>query len=105
MEKVMIDRKLKRKVESAKKYKDSVCSVRFKDLKDTFWFDTVEHLQEFLNEQSSERYYDKELRKGYFDYVNDANEVLRYHVKSNRGTLEVIREENLGWIQSKEGNG
>lgn len=95
---VMVDRKLKRKIESMEEF-DGSYSVKFKDLVDTFWFNTADQLQEFLNVQSRERCYDKELRQGYFDYVNDADEVLRYYVKSNRGALEVIKEENLGVIK------
>lgn len=95
MENVMIDRRLKRKVESLNEWKDAF-SIKFKDLIDTFWFETVDQLQEFLNEQARERYYNKEVKNGYFDYVNNANETLRYHVKSNRGTLDLLKEENLG---------
>ncbi len=95
---VMVDTRLKRKIESMNEL-CGACSIKFKDLIDTFWFDTTDQLQEFLNVQQNERYFDKELRQGYFDYINDANETLRYHIKSNRGTLEVIKEENLGVIK------
>lgn len=94
----MIDTKLKRKVEHLNEWQNDVCSIKFKDLDDVFWFDSKEKLQEFLNVQSVERYYDEELRKGYFDYINENNEKLRYYIKSNRGKLELIREENLGVI-------
>lgn len=97
MNSVMIDTRLKRKVEGVYKHQDSY-SVRFVDLIDTFWFSDSIVLQEFLNEQASERYYDKKLRKGYFDYINEHNETLRYYVTSNRGKLTVTKEENLGVI-------
>ena len=95
---VLVDSKLKRKIESISGKEDVYYMVKFKDLDDTFWFSDYVEFQEFLNQQSRERYYDKEVRKGYFDYINDANETLRYYVKSNRGALELIREENLGII-------
>lgn len=77
---------------------EDVCSIKFIDLDDVFWFNSKESLQEFINIQVKERYYDKEIRNGYFDYINENKETLRYHVKSNRGTLELIREENLGMV-------
>ena len=92
---VMIDTRLKNKIETA--YSIGGCySIRFIDLVDTFWFNEIHELQDFLNIQSKERYYDKKIRDGYFDYVNENNETLRYHVNSNRGKLTVIKEENLG---------
>lgn len=40
--------------------------------------------------QTKERYYDKSLRKGYFDYINEFNEIHRYMITNcTRGTLEV----------------
>lgn len=95
MNSVMVDRKLKSKIEDMSELQGAFV-IKFKDLSDSFWFSDKNEVQEFLNVQSRERYYDKQLRKGYFDYINDANELLRYHVKANRGTLEVINEENLG---------
>lgn len=95
---LLIDSRLKSKIEDLMEWQEDVCSVKFNDLDDTFWFNNKIELNEFIKNQESERFYDKSLRKGYFDYVNDANEVLRYYVESKRGTLKVIREENLGQV-------
>lgn len=67
--------------------------VKFKDLDDAFWFGDKIELQEFLHKQAVERFYEKELRKGYFDYVNEHNETFRYHVLAKRGTLTLLNEE------------
>jgi hypothetical protein len=96
---VMMDTRMKSKIEEL--YDLSMggieCyTVRFKDLDDAFHFGNIEELQEFLHEQTLERFYDKELRKGYFDYINENNETLRYHVESKRGTLTLLEEECLG---------
>lgn len=95
MSSVMIDTRLKRKVEKIYSLQGAL-TIRFKDIQDAFWFDNETELQEFLNVQVRERYYDKSLRQGFFDYVNENNETYRYYVSSNRGTLTVINEENLG---------
>jgi hypothetical protein len=95
-ESVMVDLRLKNKIESMKEWENDVCSISFKDLDDTFWFGSKLELQEFLNIQASERFYDKELRKGYFDYINENNETLRYHIESKRGILTLLNEECLG---------
>jgi hypothetical protein len=70
----------------------SCFSVKFKDLDDTFYFNTVGETQEFLRMQESERFYDKSLRKGYFDYKNEHGELFRYFVKVGRGNLELLEE-------------
>jgi hypothetical protein len=95
---VLMDSRMKSKIEDVMEWNNDVYSVKFKDLDDAFWFGSKVDLQEFLNNQAQERFYDKELRKGYFDYVNDAGETLRYHIKSNRGTLTLLEEECLGVI-------
>jgi hypothetical protein len=89
---VMIDVRMKSKIESLTEW-GKVCSVKFNDIHDTFWFSDKNMLQEFLHNQAAERFYDKELRKGYFDYINEHSETLRYHVESNRGTLTLLKEE------------
>lgn len=93
---IMVDSKMKSKIESVNEFEGETCSIRFKDLEDTFWFKSIYDLQEFLNNQSVERFYDKSLRKGYFDYTNENNETFRYHIKSNRGSLELISEDFVG---------
>lgn len=89
MKTLIIDIKIKNKIESLTEF-GGVYIVKFKGLIDTFWFESVEAVQEFMNVQARERIYEKELRKGYFD------ETLRYYVKANRGALTVIEELNLG---------
>lgn len=96
-ESIMVDTRLRHKIEGIYTL-NGVCSIEFKDLQDAFWFNSKVELQEFVNVQSRERYYDKKLRLGHFDYINENGETYRYHVKSNRGTLTVIKEENLGVI-------
>lgn len=93
MEKIMMDRRMKSKIESLHEHDNGSCSVKFTDLHDTFWFEDKEQLQDFVNQVARERYYDKELRRGYFTYTNEHNEIFKYHVKSNRGTLTLIKEE------------
>lgn len=95
---ILIDTKLKSKIEDAYEM-NGVYTIKFKDLQDAFWFDDKVDLQEFLNIQAKERYYDKKLRNGYFDYRNENNEMLRYYVTSTRGTLTVTKEENMGIIE------
>lgn len=95
MKSIMVDRRLKSKIEELAEWDKDVCSVRFKDLTDTFWFDGTEALQDFLNQHSRERYYDKSLRKGYFLYTNENNEIFKYNVEANRGKLTLISEEFL----------
>ncbi|WP_125154526.1 hypothetical protein [Clostridium rectalis] len=88
--KVMIDSRLKKNIESLMIYENGCCSVKFKDIEDTFWFDKVEDLQEFMLIQAKERYYDKSLRKGYFRYINENNEEVIYKINNvSRGKLEV----------------
>jgi len=92
----IMDTRLKNRIESSidwSRDSNESYSVKFKDLEDTFWFNSWDKLQEFLNNQVSERFYDKELRKGYFDYINKYGETLRYHVESKRGTLTLLNEE------------
>ena len=92
MNSVMVDTKLKNKIESMNEYNKGVCSIKFKDMDDTFWFNTKSELQEFLNKQSVERFWDKELRKGYFDYINDCGDTLRYFVEVVRGKVTSYRD-------------
>lgn len=93
MHSIVIDRRLKSKIEELAEWDENVYYVRFKDLEDTFWFDDLNTLQDFLNQNSRERYYDKEVKLGYFTYTNENNEIFKYHVKSNRGKLSLLSEE------------
>ena len=94
--KIYMDSRLKRKIESLTDMsRDGIESyvVRFKDLMDAFWFNSKEDLQNFVRGQEVERYFDKSLRKGYFDYTNEYNETFRYYVECERGSLNLIKEE------------
>jgi hypothetical protein len=93
---ILVDSRLKNKIETLMdcSHDNNECYlVAFKDLEDSFWFDNITDIYEFLNKQTVERFYDKELRKGYFDYINEYNETLRYYVQSNKGILTLIKEE------------
>lgn len=101
---ITIDGRLKSKIEDLtdwSKENNACYCVKFKDIEDSFWFGNDSDLYNFMGEQISERFYDKELRKGYFDYVNENGEAVRYHVEVKRGTVTSIKDENIGVI-SKE---
>ena len=93
MSSIIIGRKMKNRIEEAYKFNDNAYSIRFKDLKDTFWFSSIADLQDFINQVERERYYDKEVKKGYFTYTNEHGERFKYNVKSNRGALTLLSEE------------
>ena len=91
--KITIDSRLKSKIEELTDYSkgENACyMVRFKDLDDAFWFSNDSDLYKFMAEQVSERFYDKELRKGYFDYENDEGETIRYHYVVKRGSFTSV---------------
>ena len=93
MSSIIIDSRLKKNIESLYEYKGGSCSVKFKDIDDTFWFNNYKELQEFVNNQAAERYCDKSLRKGYFDFINEYGEKIRYNIVENiRGKLKVKEE-------------
>lgn len=98
MNKIMLDTRMKNKIEHIQEI-ENCCSVKFIDLPDTFWFNEVSELQEFLNIIARERYYDKKLRKGYFMYTNENNEVFKYTIESKRGTLKLISEDYVETIE------
>lgn len=94
-ESIIIDSRLKKNIKEMMHYNNDCCSVKFKDLDDTFWFDNKYLLNNFLNNQASERYFDRSLRKGYFDYTNEYDETFRYYIEANRGTLKMLRDEEF----------
>lgn len=85
---VVVDRRLVRFIRSLMEWENDVYSVTLSDLDETFWFNSFADLQEFLNKQAVERFYEDELKKGYFEYVNDNGEKLKYSItKLNRGRI------------------
>lgn len=68
-------------------------SVRLKDIDETFWFENEVAAQEFLNKQVTERVADKELRKGYFDYIDERKDTHRYFIN------EVVRGEIVSFTE------
>jgi len=98
---VLIDRRLKGKIESLMEYdiEDNICyTVRFKNIDDMFWFESEVDLYNFMKEQASERFYYKELRKGHFNYINAYGETLRYYIETKRGTIILYNEDNIGFV-------
>lgn len=104
--KILVDARIKSKIEELvdmSKDENNTCfSVKFKDCQDTFWFGKEVDLYNFLGRQVSERFYDKELRQGFFDYLNENNETIRYFIEVKRGTITSVRDENLGTFKEKE---
>lgn len=91
-----IDSRLKKFVEG-RIWDGGVISILVKDIDESFHFlDTVK-AQDFLNKQTTERFADKSLKKGYFDYVeeNPADDTThRYYIeKLERGEIVSFREE------------
>ncbi len=89
---IVIDKRMKNKIESMYLYDKGVCSVRFTDIEETFWFDSEGGLQEFLHHIARERYYDKALRKGWFPYINEQGNTIHYYVENERGKLTITQE-------------
>lgn len=93
---VYVDVRMKSKIDSLVDMSngETIClMVRFKDVDDAFFFNSDYELQEFMHQQLRERFLDKELRKGYFDYINENNNTLRYYVKSKKGRFVFVNEE------------
>lgn len=90
MDRLSIDTRLKSKIENMFKYENGSCSVKFVDVEDVFWFNDKNDLQEFLRHQEVERFFDKQLRKGYFDYMNENEDTLRYFVTVVRGKYQSV---------------
>lgn len=88
MNSLRIDSRLKKNIENIQEWENGVYSLKMKDIQDTFWFNNIIDMSEFLNEQARERYYDKSLRKGQFTYLNEYDEKIVYTIDSvNRGTI------------------
>lgn len=73
---------------------DDIMCIMLKDIEEAFWFVDEVLAQDFLNIQAIERVYDKELRKGYFDYVDEYGATHRYYInKLVRGKITSFTEE------------
>jgi ferritin len=86
---IIIDARIKRFVEGCLLGENNeTISIRLKDIDETFWFENEVATQEFLNRQVTERVADKELRKGYFDYIDEYGDTHRYFINEiTRGKI------------------
>lgn len=97
MKNIIIDKKLERfiKVCLLGEHED-ILSIHISDIGESFYFDKQVTAQDFLNKQSIERFGDKELRVGYFDYMDEYGTIHRYIIKSLvRGKIIAYSEEVL----------
>ena len=92
---ILIDKRIKRFIKGELwGENDEVMCIMLTDIDEAFWFSDQALVQEFLNIQAIERVYDKELRKGYFDYVDEYGTIHRYYIdKVVRGKITSFREE------------
>ena len=92
---ILIDTRIKKFVEGCLLGEnDETISIRLKDIDETFWFENEVTAQEFLTKQVTERVADKELRKGYFDYIDEYGDTHRYFInKISRGKIISSTEE------------
>lgn len=92
---ILIDTRIKRFVEGhLDADNENIMCIRLKDIDESFWFSDKVLAQEFLNIQAIERVYDKELRKGYFDYTDECGTIHRYYInKVERRKITSFKEE------------
>lgn len=92
---IIIDARIKRFVEGCLfGQNNETISIRLNDVDETFWFENEAEAQEFLNKQIAERVADKELRKAYFDYMDECGETHRYFINEiTRGKIISFKEE------------
>ena len=92
---ILIDTRIKKFVEGCLLGEnDETISIRLKDIDETFWFENEVTTQEFLTKQVTERVADKELRKGYFDYIDEYGTIHRYYInKLVKGKITTYNEE------------
>jgi pyrimidine operon attenuation protein/uracil phosphoribosyltransferase len=98
MEKLLIDSRLEKFIprDDRISWDGGIYSVRFTDIDVTFWFDDISKLQDFLNLHAKERFYDQDVRNGYFDYIDETGSTIRYHLDEvKRGKILVFHEEML----------
>lgn len=86
---ILIDTRIQRFVEGyLLGENEDIISIHLTDIDETFHFDNEVAAQDFLNRQAIERVGDKELRNGYFDYVDEHNTIHRYLIDSvSRGKI------------------
>lgn len=92
---ILIDKRIQRFVvgELWGENDETIC-ITLTDIDEAFWFSDEVSAQKFLRTQATERVYDKELRKGYFDYVDECGVTHRYHInKLVRGKIIEFTEE------------
>lgn len=95
MKHIVIDKKIERFVKGCLLGKnEDVLSIYLSDIGESFHFDNKVVAQDFLNKQSIERFGDKELKTGYFDYTDEFGTIHRYIIKSlTRGKIIAYSEE------------
>lgn len=83
MKNIIIDKKLEKFVKGCLLGEhEDILSIHLNDIGESFYFDEQVAAQDFLNKQSIERFGDKELRAGYFDYTDEYGTMHRYIIKS-----------------------
>lgn len=94
---LLIDTRIQRFVEGCLLGEnDDTISIRLKDVDETFWFENEVAAQDFLNKQVTERVADKELRKGYFDYLDEYGTNHRYFINEVvKGKIISFTEETV----------
>lgn len=92
---IITDTRIKRFVEGCLLGENNeAISIRLNDIDETFWFENEAEAQEFLTKQVTERVGDKELRKGYFDYIDEYGDTHRYFIHEvARGRILSFTEE------------
>lgn len=92
---ILIDKRIQRFVEGYLLGENNeTISIHLKDVDGSFWFENEVAAQEFLNKQATERVADKELKKGYFDYIDEYGDMHRYFINDvARGKILSFTEE------------
>ncbi len=104
MKNIVIDKKTEKFIKGCLLGKnEDVLSIHLNDIGESFYFDNPITAQDFLNKQSIERFGDKKLRSGYFDYIDEYGAVHRYTVDSLiRGKILSFSESVAVKLSGKE---
>ena len=104
MKNIIIDKKVERFVKGCLLGEhEDILSIHLNDIGESFYFDNPVAAQDFLNKQSIERFGDKELRAGYFDYTDEYGTTHRYDIKSlARGKIISYSEEVATKLSEEE---